>query len=518
MLIAQMDSEATDENRPETSSLTSSLQMPSISSLQGATPQSDRSNRRAFLSAVFAGSAVSVISAATLLLRAPTNALTTLLGSIHDRQARAIFDGHLDMRRPDLAIEAFDIDGKYHTYFGIWPTLLRMPVLAVTHRFDGNLTGVSIMLALIVALCATASLQYQLMTIDRRPALAHCKIASARWWMLAGMQTLVGTGTVVAFLASRPMVYHEMEMWGIAGALAVAALTLRYLARSSVQRAIALSGAVTVTLLSRPSVGLGAVASLVVVISVAILRRHGVARIGTLIVGMVCALGIYGGVNVARFGGPFSLPLERQVFSASDPQRQAVLAANDGSLFAAKYAPTTLFQYLRPDALRFDDQFPWVNFPAHRARVIGRDVIFDTLDRSSSLTASMTGLCLLGGFGALYVGKRRGRLHPATNSMALAVAVGGAVGSVAVFTIAYVAQRYLSDLLAPLVVFAIIGAQRMVERSLKWAARAVAALCIVGIWINLGLAIVYQRDPKCGDPDYGRGTTQTVCLVNSKSN
>ena len=126
MLIAQMDSEATDENRPETSS----LQMPSISSLQGPTPQSERSNRRAFLSAVFTGSAVSVISAVMLLLRAPTNALTTLLGSIHDRQARAIFDGHLDMRRADLAIEAFDIDGKYHTYFGIWPTLLRMPVLA----------------------------------------------------------------------------------------------------------------------------------------------------------------------------------------------------------------------------------------------------------------------------------------------------------------------------------------------------------------------------------------------------
>ncbi len=459
-----------------------------------------------------------MLSAALLLLRAPTNALTTVLGSIHDRQARAIFDGHLDMHQSDLAIEAFDIEGKYHTYFGIWPTLLRMPVLAVTDRFDGRLTGVSMLLALAVALWAVASLQWQLMNIDQRPALSECRVASARWWMLIGMQVVVGTGTVIAFLTSRPLVYHEMEMWGIAGALATAAAALRYLTHPSTRRAAALGAAVGVTLLSRPSVGFGAVVSLCIVVGVAAIRKHGARHLMMLVGCAACAVGLYGGVNAARFGGPFALPLEHQVFSASDPQRQAALAANGGSLFGAKYVPTTSFQYLRPDALRLDDRFPYVNFPLRRAHVVGRGVIFDTLDRSSSMTASMTGLCVLGAFGAMYVGKRRGRLHPATNAMTLSVAVGGAFGSVAVFSIAYVAHRYLSDLLPPLIVFAIVGVQRLVERSLKFPLRVVAVLCIAGVWINIGLAIVYQRDPRCGDPDYGRGTTEPVCFVSSNSN
>ena len=68
-----------------------------------------------------------------------------------------------------------------------------------------------------------------------------------------------------------------------------------------------------------------------------------------------------------------------------------------------------------------------------------------------------------------------------------------------------------------LIVFAIIGAQRMVERRLRWPLRAIVALCVIGIWINLALAVVYQRNPRCGDPDYGRGTTQAVCFVSSNN-
>jgi hypothetical protein len=34
----------------------------------------------------------------------------------------------------------------------------------------------------------------------------------------------------------------------------------------------------------------------------------------------------------------------------------------------------------------------------------------------------------------------------------------------------------------------------------------VVALCLIGAWISLGLAVVYQRDLRPGDPDYGRGT------------
>ena len=56
----------------------------------------------------------------------------------YDLQGRAILQGRLDIRPPEaLGIEAFEIDGRSYVYFGIAPSLLRLPVLALTDRFDG---------------------------------------------------------------------------------------------------------------------------------------------------------------------------------------------------------------------------------------------------------------------------------------------------------------------------------------------------------------------------------------------
>ena len=93
--------------------------------------------------------------------------------------------------------------------------------------------------------------------------------------------------------------------------------------------------------------------------------------------------------------------MNRQVISYESVHRQAVLAANGGSLFGLKFLPTNLLQFARPDALTVTRTFPWIFFPG-KALVLGH-LLYDTRDWTSSVPASMPVLFLLA-----VVGARRG--------------------------------------------------------------------------------------------------------------
>ncbi|HEY1739182.1 MAG TPA: hypothetical protein VGI86_10745 [Acidimicrobiia bacterium] len=451
-----------------------------------------------------------------LLARTPS---VPTFSAIPDAQARALLHGHWNMPLRSLAIEAFDIHGRYYTYFGLWPSILRMPILLVTHHFDGHLTAPSMLLALVVTLVSTARLHWSLRKIMRPDA----PLGRGETLSVAAIQLLVGAGSVVIFLGSRPLVYHEMEIWGVATGLLTADYLCRYAMRPSIGRAVLVGVAATIAAMSRPSVGFGAIAAagllaLVELIQLVGSRRrpnhddsaaHGswsrlLALAGT---GVVLPAAVYGAINEARFGTLFSLPLNRQVFTFVDRQRQITLAANGDSLFGAKFAPTTLFQYARPDALRFTSRYPFVDFPLHRAHVFGH-VIFDTLDRSSSVTASMPGLLLLAIVGTVFLIRRRGLLARAVAP----AAIGLTAGTVFVITIAFVTNRYLADIVPPLVLLALVGVQGVASmrplnsRAGRTGVVAIVVLCAFGAWASFGLAVVYQRDLQPNDPGYGRGT------------
>ena len=183
------------------------------------------------------------------------------LGGVHDAQARAWLHGRWDIAPDVLAIEAFKIHGRYYTYFGPWPAVLRLPVLMVTHRLDGRLTIISMLLAAAVVLVCASRIHWRLRTLMRPDApVGRGDIALA-----ALVPFGVAMGSIVTFLGSRPLVYHEMELWGVGGALATADASMRYLARPTVRQAAWCGLAATVTLMSRPSVGFGAVITVLIV-------------------------------------------------------------------------------------------------------------------------------------------------------------------------------------------------------------------------------------------------------------
>ena len=107
-------------------------------------------------------------------------------------------------------------------------------------------------------------------------------------------------------------------------------------------------------------------------------------------------------MNFSRFGSPFSIPWRSQVIAQLSPAHRAMLDANGGSLFGIKLIPTTLVQAVRPDALGWSSLFPWVTFQRFQPPVFS-GAVFNRLDFTSSVTASMPALALLGVIGLVAV-------------------------------------------------------------------------------------------------------------------
>ena len=146
-----------------------------------------------------------------------------------DAQAHALLDGHLDVDPSVAGIEGFVHDGRTHLYFGLAPALLRLPIAALTDRFDGRLGQLSMLVALSVAMAAAARLVWRARRHRRGGA------AVARWepWIVGGFTAAVGLSSPLLFLASRPVVYHETELWGAATTLVALEATLAWWERTT---------------------------------------------------------------------------------------------------------------------------------------------------------------------------------------------------------------------------------------------------------------------------------------------
>ncbi len=437
------------------------------------------------------------------------------LGGFYDAQAHALLSGHWDVPLDKLGFEAFVINGKAYTYLGPWPAILRMPIALFTHRFDGRLTQLSILCAFVVFMIATTRLLWRIRVLAR----SDMAVTRAEQFTLGAFMFLLGAGSIVVFLASRPVVYHEAELWGAAWSVAAFGSILHY-TRAPSTRALVWSGVfTTLAMMSRGSVGLAALVALGLVFLARVceaVRLRAPARwIGLaedrerttpadiigLFVALLIPVALYAYVNAARFGTPFKLPIDKQIATTIDPIRPKIFATTHGSLFAAKFVPTDLLALARPNALHFTRVFPYVTFGS-RAGVIG-NITFASIVPSGSLPTLMPVFVVLGIAGLVFVFRHRfAALRP--------LVVGGVIGTFGVITIPFVDQRYLSDFLPLLLVLAGAGLLRGLTYVEGWPRPArltiaigAAALALLSIWVNLGITLVYQREysPFTTDPE-----------------
>ena len=107
--------------------------------------------RRRFITAVSIGAAAVTIPYLWMLWALWSGSPDPLRGvpydNFYDLQARAMFHGRLNIPNGYMGIEAFIHDGRQYTYFGVFPSILRMPILLLTNRLDGKLTAPSMLLA-----------------------------------------------------------------------------------------------------------------------------------------------------------------------------------------------------------------------------------------------------------------------------------------------------------------------------------------------------------------------------------
>jgi hypothetical protein len=475
--------------------------------------------RRRFLRACAVGGAVAAVGFIWMLAIGQLDLLHQgVLSGLYDAQAHRLLEGHWDVPLDKLGFEAILVHGKTYMYFGPWPAVLRLPIAAVTDRLDGELTQLSMIGAFVVLLVATSRLLWRVRRLMRgdRPT-TRIELCAAAIFVL-----VVGAGSVVMLLASRPVIYHEVELWGAALALAAYDATLAFILRPN-RRALAWAALLGgLALLTRGSVGIGPEIALGLVLGGRLLataarrlRRPNFARpirwlglgdgssnrgyVLPIAIAIAIPIVLYVYVNYAKFGHPWNLPITRQYGTFTDPIAQSVYDHNDGQLFSFKFAPTNLLAILRPDALGLDRLFPWVTFPS-RATLVG-GIQFAARYPSSSIPASMPFLFVLSVLGGWVVFRPRRNGKPGAASLRVLV-LGAAAGGIGAIVLPFINHRYISDFVPLLVLLSIAELHALlrymdagVRRRALAATVAVvfAVLAATSLWVNFALAILYQR-------------------------
>jgi len=454
-----------------------------------------RRGRSRFVRAVVIGQVVVGVPYLWVLTNLWTGSYTLLRplspDNFYDLQARAIFAGHLSVPNGSLGIEAFVHGGRQYTYFGLFPSLLRMPVLAFTHSFDGRLTAPSMLLAWLVTGLSTSLLLWRVRLMVRgRDVMGRVEAVGSGVLVAA-----VTGGSVLVYLAASPKVTSEDLAWSVALTLAAVFALLGVVERPGWGRVVASGVLVLAANLDRSPTGYACDIAALLIAAWLALGKGGADRrrwwAPMLFVGLV-PTAIAAAVNMAKLGSPFGLSEADQVWTQVNAHRRAFLAANGGSTFGIRFLPSTLTAYLRPDGFHLQSVFPYLTLPTGPAVAVGH-VLLDETYPTASLPASMPLVFVAACWGLVTAFRPRpvGRVAPLR-----LVLVAMALGTAGVLLIGYIADRYLADFLPFLVLAAMIGLvdvwRRLDGRSRGWRVGGlvvVAVLAVVSVWINFGAAL-----------------------------
>ncbi|HEV7762628.1 MAG TPA: acyltransferase [Acidimicrobiales bacterium] len=389
-----------------------------------------------------------------------------------DAQGRSLLAGRWDVPPEVVGFEGFLINGRMYIYFGPFPALLRMPLLAMTDRLDGRLTTLSMLAAMLVL----AWTSFRLITAVRAFVRGEAPVTRVEVIGTALLSVAVLSGTPF-WLGSETAVYHEAALWAVALTIATFDAIARWMLDPRTSRLVLVSGLIAATLITRQTLGLGVLVTMAVVGLCVLLDRVRARRdrrperifpgtkVWVLLLSGLVPLAISIAPNYARFEKPFGVPVDRHVYTLEVDDRRDFLDANGGKFFGPQFLATNLLQYFRPDAFDIRPDLPWIDYPRSGPKVLG-DVTYDGVSWSSSIPVTMPvlfALALLGAFMLL----RAVRQKRPENWLAVLWA-GAIVGAGGVATIGYVAHRYLDDFFPGILLPAYVGFHVLVRRILIW--------------------------------------------------
>lgn len=455
----------------------------------------DRRIRR-FSWAVIAGAVVAAIPFLWLLWDNWTGSIHFLArepnADFYDAQAKSIMHGTLAIRQSILGIEAFHHGSHYYTYFGIFPSLLRIPFLLVAPGLYGQLTAPSMLLAWIVTAVMSSLLIWRVRVLVRDSAV----LARAEAISYGVLVAVICGGSVFLLLGATPWVYDEDLAWSIALTVGAMFALLGVLERPTTRRVLLAGGFILCANLNRLPTGWSCVIGALLVAGWFATGRGGDAnRRWALPMLAVALIPLAAGcaVNTLKFGVPFGLPFADQVWTHVNAHRRVFLARSGGKGYGLEFLPTTLWTYFQPFGIRLQSVFPFVTLPATPPEIFG-GAVFDQTYRTASIPSSMPLLFLLTCFGTV-VTFMRGR--SVTAKLVRIPLIAAAFGCGVTLVWGYIAPRFEADMVPLLVVGGAAGTVhvwRLLEGRRAPARRsalaAVGALGLFGIVANFGIAAV----------------------------
>lgn len=395
----------------------------------------------------------------------------------YDEQARVFLRGRLAVDPAVAGPEGFLIDGRTYLYYGPFLAIVRMPLMLFGDLFVGRLVRVSMLIALGVLIRWSARL-----VVLARAAVRPADDRANDGWAIGVFVGAVAFSPAL-FAAGWTSVYHETELWALTLAVVSAVSVLEWAATefTDLRRLLWAGAAALAATLTRAPIGFG-VALAVGVCGLVLVWRHRRSQrrnIGLVATGLgLLPLVAHVLVNLAKFGTALSVPADRQVLSITDPERAAWFAGNANSFFSMRFLPTTMAHYWRPDTIRFERLVPGIRY-GPLAEDYGSYPV-ETVTTASSLTVSATLLLVLACVGVVWLVRRRARAW-------LVVVAATACGAIPTFLIGFIANRYLIDMLPPLIVAAAVGAWLLPVDD-RWWRVAAAVLLAWGAWVNTALA------------------------------
>ena len=409
-------------------------------------------------------------------------------------QASSMLNGHLWMRPSALGIEAFTHAGRSYTYFGVFPSILRMPFVAVfgTHG-NANYTAGSIFLAWILTGLFSSMLIWRLRLMARGHAFLG-RLEAATYGLLVA--SILG-GSVIVFLAASPWVYNEDFAWSIALSIGVFWGLLGVIDSPTWGRIAGTGVLIMAASLNRLTAGWACViAALAVGAWFRFSKRHSGNRrwVGPVVAIGVLPLGVSCAINYAKFGLPFGLPMADQVWAHVNAHRRDFLAANGGKAFSFSFLPSTLNAYLNPLNLSISGVWPYVQLPTTLPKIIG-SATFDQSYPTASIPATMPLLFGLGVWGLVCTLRPRPTGRIAEVRFILIPAVIGCAG---VLLWGYIASRYMADFMPLIIVASSVGlidlARRLEGRGRRARRGAFAGLVVLGL-LGVGVNAAVSSTP-----------------------
>ena len=239
----------------------------------------------------------------------------------------------------------------------MFPSLLRLPVLLVTHSLDDRMTAPSILLAWLVTGVFASLLLWRVRILLRGAGPVGTGEAVSYGFFSAAL----GAGSVLIYLAATPFVYNEDLAWSVALAVAALFALLGVVERPSARRVWLAGFFILCTNLNRTTTGYACVIGALLVAGWFALGRYGaenrrfawpVALAGLVPLAVNCLISYF------KFGAFFGLPMAEQVWYQVNAHRRYFLAANGGGAFGPQFLPSTITAYLQPFGIHLTSAFP----------------------------------------------------------------------------------------------------------------------------------------------------------------